>query len=90
MDHAKGKCPVPSREGNARQRRLTGVQFGIGQSARLIQSPNGNILWDLVAYLDEDTIDKIQALGGIKMIVISHPHFYTFVSPPATVTPQPC
>ncbi|ETN43273.1 uncharacterized protein HMPREF1541_02432 [Cyphellophora europaea CBS 101466] len=51
--------------------------FGIGQSARLIQTPHGNILWDLVAYLDEETIERIQELGGIKMIVISHPHFYT-------------
>ena len=53
------------------------MQFGIGQSARLIQTPHGNILWDLVAYLDEETIERIQELGGIKMIVISHPHFYT-------------
>lgn len=53
------------------------IQFGIGQSARLIQTPEGNVLWDLVAYLDEDTVKRIEELGGLKAIVISHPHFYT-------------
>ncbi|OAL34109.1 hypothetical protein AYO20_06564 [Fonsecaea nubica] len=55
----------------------TEPKFGIGQGARLIRTPNGNVLWDLVAYLDQDTVDKITELGGLKFIVISHPHFYT-------------
>ena len=57
-------------------------QVGIGQAARFIQTPHGNVLWDLVAYLDEDTIRKVEELGGLKMIVISHPHFYTYFQPP--------
>ncbi|KAI1613067.1 beta-lactamase-like protein [Exophiala viscosa] len=55
----------------------TEPKFGIGQSARLIRTPHGNVLWDLIAYLDQDTVDKITQLGGIKFIIISHPHFYT-------------
>ncbi|RMD40052.1 hypothetical protein DV735_g5089, partial [Chaetothyriales sp. CBS 134920] len=36
-----------------------------------------NVLWDLVAYLDEETVEQIESLGGLELIVISHPHFYT-------------
>ncbi|KAK5102328.1 hypothetical protein LTR70_000113 [Exophiala xenobiotica] len=50
---------------------------GIGQRALLIQTPQGNILWDLVSYVDEDAVKKINDLGGLSAIVISHPHFYT-------------
>lgn len=50
---------------------------GIGQRAILISTPHGNILWDLVAYLDEDAVSQINKLGGLSAIVISHPHFYT-------------
>ncbi|OCT46201.1 hypothetical protein CLCR_01182 [Cladophialophora carrionii] len=55
----------------------TEPKFGIGQGARLIRTPHGNVLWDLVAYLDQGTVDKITELGGLKFIIISHPHFYT-------------
>jgi hypothetical protein len=37
----------------------TEPKFGIGQSARLIRTPKGNVLWDLVAYLDEKTVEKV-------------------------------
>ena len=52
-------------------------QFAIGQRAILVRTPNGNVLWDCVSYLDEETIDAVNKLGGISMIVISHPHFYS-------------
>jgi hypothetical protein len=51
--------------------------FAIGQRAILLQTPNGNVLWDCVAFLDEATISIIKGLGGLKAIAISHPHFYT-------------
>ena len=34
------------------------------------------MLWDCVSHLDEETLQQIQALGGLKAIAISHPHFY--------------
>jgi glyoxylase-like metal-dependent hydrolase (beta-lactamase superfamily II) len=43
----------------------------------LIQTPRGNVLWDLVAFIDTDTVSFINKLGGLDAIVISHPHFYT-------------
>jgi hypothetical protein len=55
----------------------TEPHFAIGQRAILIQTANGNILWDCVAFIDDATITAIKALGGLKAIAISHPHFYT-------------
>ncbi len=53
-------------------------KFAIGQRALLVQTPEGNILWDCVPYLEEDvTVPVIERLGGIDAIAISHPHFYT-------------
>lgn len=54
----------------------TEPSFAIGQRALLVQSPEGNLLWDCVTLLDDQTIDRIDALGGIRAIAISHPHFY--------------
>ena len=52
-------------------------KFGIGQRAILIETPHGNILWDLITYLDPSTIEFIRSKGGLQAIVISHPHYYT-------------
>jgi hypothetical protein len=51
--------------------------FGIGQRAQLLRTPHGNILWDCIALLDNATVELIKAMGGIKGIAISHPHYYT-------------
>jgi hypothetical protein len=55
----------------------TQPQFAIGQRAILVTTPNGNVLWDCISMLDAATIAIIQALGGLKAMAISHPHFYT-------------
>ncbi|MBV9774787.1 MAG: MBL fold metallo-hydrolase [Gemmatimonadetes bacterium] len=51
--------------------------FAIGQRALLVRTPEGNVLWDCVALLDDATVEVIEALGGIAAIAISHPHYYT-------------
>jgi len=60
---------------------LTGIgtepSFAIGQRALLLQTDQGNVLWDCISYLDGDTVAAIQQRGGLKAIAISHPHFYT-------------
>lgn len=60
---------------------LTGIgltpQIGIGQRALLVQTPAGNVLWDCVPMVDAKTVARIRALGGVKAILFSHPHFYT-------------
>jgi hypothetical protein len=50
--------------------------FAIGQRALLVHTPAGNILWDCLSLIDAATIELIKALGGIKGIAISHPHYY--------------
>jgi predicted nucleic acid-binding Zn-ribbon protein len=61
--------------------RLLGIgtepEFAIGQRALLLQSPGGNLLWDCITLLDDQTANEIDARGGIRAIAISHPHFYT-------------
>ena len=51
--------------------------FGIGQRALLLRTPEGNILWDCISLLDEATETLVRALGGLRAIAISHPHYYT-------------
>lgn len=51
--------------------------FAIGQRALLLQTAHGNLLWDCISLLDEDTITAVNELGGIDAIAISHPHFYS-------------
>jgi hypothetical protein len=48
----------------------------IGQRALLVTTPAGNVLWDMITYLDGDLAGRIRDLGGIAAIAISHPHFY--------------
>lgn len=55
----------------------TETKFAIGERAILLQTPHGNILWDLITLLDQETVDKINSLGGLAAMVISHPHYYT-------------
>jgi hypothetical protein len=55
----------------------TQPHFGIGQRAFLLQTPRGNVLWDCIALLDQATIERFGALGGVASIAISHPHYYT-------------
>jgi hypothetical protein len=60
---------------------LTGIgthpEFAIAQRALLVQSSQGNILWDCISLIDAPTLAVIQALGGIRSIAISHPHYYS-------------
>lgn len=53
---------------------LTEPKFGIGQRALLVETPEGNVLWDCVSLIDEATVAAIEKLGGISSIAMSHPH----------------
>ncbi|GJJ74932.1 hypothetical protein EMPS_07290 [Entomortierella parvispora] len=55
----------------------TTPSYAIGQRAVLIRTPQGNILWDCITYIDQETIDEVKRLGGLTAIVISHPHYYS-------------
>jgi len=59
---------------------LTGIatepKFAIGQRTLLVQTPNGNVLWDCISLLDDATIEAVKALGGISSLAMSHPHLF--------------
>ena len=55
----------------------TEPKFAIGNRAELIQTAAGNILWDLIPFLDQLTVDNINSLGGLTAVVISHPQYYS-------------
>jgi len=61
--------------------RLLGIgtepEFAIGQRALLLQSPGGNLLWDCITLLDDETATEIDDRGGVRGIAISHPHYYS-------------
>jgi hypothetical protein len=60
---------------------LTGIGtepgFAIGQRALLVQTPQGNLLWDCISLIDDASMEAIRLLGGIQAIAISHPHYYS-------------
>jgi glyoxylase-like metal-dependent hydrolase (beta-lactamase superfamily II) len=60
---------------------LTGIgtapRFAIGQRALVVPSSVGNVLWECVTLLDEETAAAVEELGGLAAIAISHPHYYS-------------
>jgi glyoxylase-like metal-dependent hydrolase (beta-lactamase superfamily II) len=60
---------------------LTGIgtepKFAIGQRALHVRTPQGGVLWDCVSLVDDATVEKLQALGGVGAMAISHPHYYS-------------
>ncbi|CCE01778.1 hypothetical protein [Bradyrhizobium sp. STM 3809] len=63
---------------------LTGLgmepSFAIGQRALLIPEPDGCVMWDCIPLATEAAISHVRALGGLKAIAISHPHYYGAVA----------
>lgn len=51
--------------------------FAIAQRALLVRTPGGNVLWDCISLIDDATVEIIKALGGLRAIAISHPHYYS-------------
>lgn len=57
----------------------TEPKFAIGQRSLLVRTSHGNVLWDPMSYLDDETVAQVRALGGIHAVSASHPHFYGVV-----------
>ena len=51
--------------------------FAINERALLVRAPGGNLLWDCIALVDDDTVARVNQAGGIRAIAISHPHYYS-------------
>jgi len=60
---------------------LTGIttepEFAIGQQTLLVQAECGNVLWDCITLLDDETRAEVETRGGVEAIAISHPHYYS-------------
>ncbi|KAL1999377.1 hypothetical protein VTN02DRAFT_4596 [Thermoascus thermophilus] len=56
-------------------------RLAIGQRALLCCSPRGgNVLWDCLTYLDDDTVARVAGLGGVRAIVVFPPALLRHVS----------
>jgi glyoxylase-like metal-dependent hydrolase (beta-lactamase superfamily II) len=55
---------------------VTEPTFAIGQRALHVRTPDGNVLWDCITLVDDRSVGAVQALGGVRAIAISHPHYY--------------
>jgi glyoxylase-like metal-dependent hydrolase (beta-lactamase superfamily II) len=52
-------------------------RFGIPQRALLVPTGAGTVMWDCTTLVTSEAVDAINAMGGVAMIAISHPHFYS-------------
>lgn len=52
-------------------------RFAIPQRALLLRTDVGNVMWDCVSVITPAAVDAVKDLGGIDVIAISHPHFYS-------------
>jgi hypothetical protein len=59
---------------------LTGIglapSFAIGQRMLLVETPAGNVLWDMIPVVADEAVAAVQERGGARAIAISHPHYY--------------
>ena len=49
---------------------------GIGQRTHLVQTAQGNLLWDPIGYVDAAGAAAVLAHGPVSAIVASHPHHF--------------
>ena len=52
----------------------TEPKCAIGQRALLVQTDEGNMLWDCVPLVDPESVSSIGSFGGLKGI--ADPHYY--------------
>lgn len=51
--------------------------IAIGQRALVVAQPGGGVMWDCTPLVTDEAVARIKALGGLRAIAISHPHFFT-------------
>lgn len=55
----------------------TDPAFAIHHTTMLVETPDGNVLWDCNALVDDATVAAVRQRGEVAAIAVSHPHFYT-------------
>lgn len=51
--------------------------FAINQRALYLPTDAVNILWECLSLVTDDAVGVLKACGGVDLIAISHPHFYS-------------
>ncbi len=54
----------------------TEPKVGIGQTAQLVVTPEGSLLWDPVGYVDDSAMKAVLEQGPVLAIAASHPHMF--------------
>lgn len=54
--------------------------FAIGQRALLLREADGCVMWDCLPLVTREAVEYVRALGGLKAIAVSHPHYYGAVA----------
>jgi glyoxylase-like metal-dependent hydrolase (beta-lactamase superfamily II) len=51
--------------------------FAIGQRLLLVETDEGNVIWDMIPLVDDAAVEAVKARGEVRAIAISHPHYYS-------------
>src|ERR1700742_4362319 len=51
-------------------------KVGIGQSAFVVSTDAGAVLWDPIGFVDDEAVQRIGALGEVLAISSMHPHMF--------------
>jgi hypothetical protein len=51
-------------------------KVGIGQTAFVVTSGAGSVLWDPPGFVDDDAVTRIRAIGEVLAVSGSHPHMF--------------
>ncbi|WP_106212290.1 MBL fold metallo-hydrolase [Glaciihabitans tibetensis] len=54
----------------------TTPRVGIGQQMKVLRTPDGNVVWDPVGFVDDEVVQRVRELGPVRAIAASHPHMY--------------
>ncbi|MEV7662091.1 hydrolase [Paenarthrobacter sp. NPDC089316] len=54
----------------------TTPKVGIGQTAQLVVTPKGSLLWDPIGYVDDTLVELVLQHGPVLAIASSHPHMF--------------
>jgi hypothetical protein len=52
-------------------------ELAIGQRLLLVETSEGNVIWDMIPLVDEAAVEAVRARGEVRAIAISHPHYYS-------------
>ena len=52
-------------------------EVAIGQRLLVVDTPEGNVLWDMIPLVDDAALEAVRSRGEVRAIAISHPHYYS-------------